>query len=419
MLEHRLDHCLVEGSRPTGEPDQGRRAKAADHLQQAGWTTILPPAGHQLGVGGQLLLVPGQARPVGDDQSPRVDAQDASRQVRRRHAGRGERAPHRARTTTSGCARAQEHHALVTEGAARLVKGRVDPGRDHRAGALDVVVERRDALAVTLQDLEGVVVGEVLPLHQRPGKHRAHRLHQLVDQREVLGSPDPPLAHPEVERVVQQVLVVGADVEVDGQAAGGMDAGASRVEGQLADRDPHAADAEIAQAQDRLVVGHHDHPAVLNRGALQYLPHPPAVGRAQIDPARPPVDVAVELAGSPHGRRVDDRRHLLDVPQQQPVEEGLVAVLQRGQEQVALHVLRHVQVVAVDARLLLGRRGHTRRQQAVQTEGVALLLGEARALVQDRVVLQFDPARPDQGVALGSDRIDAFGELHHRTRTRV
>ena len=53
-------------------------------------------------------------------------------------------------------------------------------------------------------------------------------------------------------------LVVGADVEGDGQDAVGRDAAARRVEGELADGDAHAVDAEVAQPQDARAVRHHD-----------------------------------------------------------------------------------------------------------------------------------------------------------------
>ena len=50
---------------------------------------------------------------------------------------------------------------------------------------------------------------------------------------------------------------------VIGQAVLRRHAGAGGVERQLADRDAHAADAEIAEAQDALAVGHHDEAHVL------------------------------------------------------------------------------------------------------------------------------------------------------------
>ena len=68
----------------------------------------------------------------------------------------------------------------------------------------------------------------------------------------------PFLAQADVIGIVQQALIVGADVEHHRQAELGVNAGAGRVERKLADRNAHAVGAEIAEAQDALAVGHHN-----------------------------------------------------------------------------------------------------------------------------------------------------------------
>ena len=59
--------------------------------------------------------------------------------------------------------------------------------------------------------------------------------------------------------------VVGAHVQGDGQSGLGRHAGAGRVQGQFADGDPHAVDAEIAQAKDAFAVGNDDEAYILFR----------------------------------------------------------------------------------------------------------------------------------------------------------
>ena len=60
--------------------------------------------------------------------------------------------------------------------AAGDAQRREDAGQRDRRGALDVVVEGADAVAVLLQQPERVVVGEVLELDQRrPGRPPARR----------------------------------------------------------------------------------------------------------------------------------------------------------------------------------------------------------------------------------------------------
>ena len=46
--------------------------------------------------------------------------------------------------------------------------------------------------------------------------------------------------------------------------------------------------------------------------------------------ARAPENMAVQLAGPAHGRRIDDGQQFHKVLDQQAVEEGFVAVLQGG-----------------------------------------------------------------------------------------
>ena len=112
-----------------------------------------------------------------------------------------------------------------------------------------------------------------------------------------------------------------------------MDAGAERVERELADRDAHAADAQVAQPEDALAVGHDDHVARRRTGAFRSIASIAlAVRVGDEQAARPAVDVAVVLARHADHRRVDDRHHLGDVLLHKAVEERLVAILQAGRK---------------------------------------------------------------------------------------
>ena len=198
----------------------------------------------------------------------------------------------------------------------------------------------------------------------------------------------------EVERVVQELPTVGPDVERDGQRPGRIDARGGGVQRELADRDRHAAGALVAEAQDALVVGDDDQADVIAGGSKDVVDPADVIGRDP-DAARAPEDVAELLAGEADGRRVDDRQELLEVLDEEPVEERLVAILERGQADVPLEVVGlAADVLELEPDLLVDRR-HAWRQQAVQAEGVALAVGECRALVQQRISDQIVPATPD------------------------
>ena len=199
-----------------------------------------------------------------------------------------------------------------------------------------------------------------------------HRGDESVDERVVLVVVDPPVAPAEVLRVLEEFDVVGAHVEHDRQGAGGVDAADEGVERELADRDAHPADALVAQAEDALPVGHHDHVDVALRPVVQYLVETVAVRIGHEQPARAPVDLAETLAGLTHRRGVDDRQGLGDVVTQHPVEQGLVAVLQRAQIDV------FVEIVVASGELMPAMPGllieglHRSRQQTQQTALAAL-----------------------------------------------
>ncbi len=178
-----------------------------------------------------------------------------------------------------------------------------------------------------------------------------------------------------------------------GQGLGRVDAGGSAVDRQLADRDRHPARPLIADAEDRLVVGRHHQPYAVVGGRSKHLADPAAVLGSDPDPAATAKDVAELLRRLPHGRGVDDRQHLLEMVEQQPVEEVLVAVLQRRQSDVALQRVDLARELGVDALGLLVLRADDRRQQALEPEGATLPGGEGGALVEERLAKDLDAAR--------------------------
>ena len=82
----------------------------------------------------------------------------------------------------AGGAGAEEHDPLAGQAALFAARGE-HPGDDDRAGALDVVVEAGQPVAVAIEDAEGVVLLEVLPLDDgAPGKTRRDRLDERLDE---------------------------------------------------------------------------------------------------------------------------------------------------------------------------------------------------------------------------------------------
>src|SRR5262249_28879444 len=131
-------------------------------------------------------------------------------------------------------------------------------GERDRPGALHVVVENAVLVAVGEQDAARVVGTEVLEVQQRAWEQRGGDPKVLVDELVVSLTAHPGVPVAEGQRVVEQLFVVGADVEGNGNHPARVDAGGRGVDGQLANRDRDAAHAPVADAEDLFGVAAHD-----------------------------------------------------------------------------------------------------------------------------------------------------------------
>ena len=99
---------------------------------------------------------------------------------------------------------------------------------------------------------------------------------------------------------------------------------------------------------------------------------------------------------------------------QEAVEEGRVAILQRGQADVALEVVvLALDVLPLQLHLLLDDEDLV-GQQAAQAEGLPLILAEGEVLGEQPRTQQPGASQVDLGRSSGDHRSDGFGEgLHH------
>ncbi len=306
------------------------------------------------------------------DEPLRVDQRQRLADGRLGQARLAHREPQQPPDPHPGRAGPDEHDPGVGERPPGGPQRGHDPRDDDRRRALDVVVERRDAVLVAVEDAQGVLLLEVLELDEAAGPDLLDAGHERLDDRVVRRAAQPRRAIPEVQRVGEQRRIVGAHVEGHRQRQRRMDAARRGVQRELADRDRHPARALVAEAEDPLVVGDDDEPDVLERALAEDLRHALDVRRRDPRPAGPPDDVAELLARPADGRRVDDRQELLEVLGEEPVEQRRVAVLERGEPDVAL------QVVVLDPEMLeleldlLGDRQDAVGEEAAQPERLAL-----------------------------------------------
>ena len=179
--------------------------------------------------------------------------------------------------TDARLAGAVKQDSLLRQLAAADTQRPQQPRQGHRAGALDVVVEQADPVAVVLQQAEGVAIAKVLQLDQGAGEGVLYRADEFLHQGIVGLAALAPALQAQVQGIVEKVLVIGAHVQGDRQALGGMDAGAGGVQGQFAHRDAHARGPQVAQSENALAVGNHDDARVAVRPVVQDFANPAAL----------------------------------------------------------------------------------------------------------------------------------------------
>ncbi len=175
--------------------------------------------------------------------------------VAARHAVGAQGGANHASDAGAGCAGAQEDEPVLAQRPAERPYGGQDPRQHDGAGALDVVVEARDAVAIAIEDLDGVVLLEVLPLQHGARADVQDGADEGLEEIVVLGAAQPPLAIPDVERIGQQILVVRAHVQRHWKRVGRIYARSGGVQGELPDGNAHAARALVPEAENPLVVG--------------------------------------------------------------------------------------------------------------------------------------------------------------------
>ena len=157
----------------------------------------------------------------------------------------------------AGGAGAVDDKTLVGEVLAGDLHAGDHRGDDDGASSLHVVIEDAVLVAVGQQNAARVGRAEVLEVEKRVGEELAGHGQVLVDERVVALAAHTRMALAQVGGVVEECLVVGAAVQVDGDRPLGVDAGGCRVDGELAHGDVGAVDAPVADAQDLLGVRDH------------------------------------------------------------------------------------------------------------------------------------------------------------------
>src|SRR5262245_26358695 len=149
----------------------------------------------------------------------------------------------------------------------------------------------------------------------------------------------------------------------------------------------------MTDAKDAFAVGHHNDVDIWIRAVSQKLDNGITQRIRNDHAARSAVDVTELLTRQCNRRRVNNRRHFLDVLEKKAIEENLVVVLQRPQIDVPLQIVILSSIRFIRAHDLLLERFHVRGKQAVKTKLRALFFSERCSFVQQWRVEQIHSAR--------------------------
>ena len=224
---------------------------------------------------------------------------------------------------------------------------------------------------------------EVFPLNDTTRERRLYTVNEALNEGVVLGTTESWRSASKIIRVSDQFAVVGANIKRDWKRPRWLNSRSGGVERKLADWDAHAANAKVAEAEDALVVGDNDQANLCAAGgvAQQFRNSRCIFGRNPCAACATP-DLAPALARLADGGRVDDWQELFDILNKEAIEEGLVAVLQRSEADVALErVLLSADLDQLHGDLLLEGQDR-RREEPVEAEEAALLTAEGGVLIQ-------------------------------------
>ncbi len=255
---------------------------------------------------------------------------------------------------------------------------------------MHVVVVDAVLVAIAPEQVHCVRARPIFEVNAAFREHFLYCFDELIDKGIKVRGRRARLAHSQIQRIVQVLLVIGACVEVHRQQVLRRHSGAGGIELQLADGDARAVCAQITESKDSAAVRHADEPNVFLRPVFQNLLHLAAPRDRQIHAPPPSVDMAELQACFADGRVVHNREKARRVRHDGSVEERLVVVEQIYEINITLEVcvlIAELQHHALQLQFLCFRYIGN---EADQAQCLLFGLGERGRLVERWIVEHFD-----------------------------
>ena len=160
------------------------------------------------------------------------------------------------------------------------------------------------------------------------GGHK--RLHKVV----VLLAANPLVLPADIDRIIEQSVIVSAHIKQDRQAVFRRNPGQRGIERHFADGNSQPARALVSQSENALSVAHHDAAYIVIARVSEYLLDAILVGIAEEHPTRFAPYLAETLASFAYHRRIDNRQQLFNIVRNERVEKRLIVILQIAHQAV-------------------------------------------------------------------------------------
>ena len=158
-----------------------------------------------------------------------------------------------------------------------------------------------------------------------------HGLDEFIDKFVVFIIGDTRITPAHIQRIVEQLLVVGSDVQYHRQGVGRTDPTTRGIQRQFTDWNTHPADPLIAKTQNTFPIGDNDDLDIVVRNVLQDIVHIVAVLIRDKHAARATINLGETLTGRADRWGIDNWHHLIKVIMHQAVKQGFVGVLDVAQ----------------------------------------------------------------------------------------
>ena len=384
MGRHLRDHGFGEQAWLARHTDKDGWLHVADHIEERRWLINIRPVRNDRRISGECTLDALEVG-VGHEQAPAIEDEDAGIGALGCLSVHHHGVLDLLGDSVTGRSRPCNDNTVAAVLRSEFADGRQDACDHHGCGSLNVVVERGDPCAVLREVVEARAVSEVLPLQQRIRIHLDDSVDELVDEAVVLLATKPRLAVSDVELIVEQFCVVGADIQRDGDATLRMDSRRCCVQRKLPDGYPHTTSTLIANAEDAFVVGHHNDRRLHHGACTENVGNPASVPGSDVDATLPSVDPRPVRTCKRDGRRVDDGDRVCQVVRDEPIEERFIAIHQAVQVNVLSDIGRLEVVLDSDPSHLAFEEGDLVRQEPGEAESLSLVPGKGVPLVQKRV----------------------------------